>query len=112
MSPFPLSQREKKHRFYHTIFCDFSLLDAKKGKAHQPRTDAYYSCENAMTTTRRTSANDAVVALEKSLEKTPPLGRKKQKKGEDKENVIDYSNGVVMGASNDDDVDAKSATEL
>ena len=33
------------------------------------------------------------------------------KKGEDKENVNDYSNGVVMGASNDD-VDAKSATEL
>ena len=39
-----------------------------------------------MTTTTTTSANDAVIALEKSLEKTPPLGRKKQKKGEDKEN--------------------------
>ena len=63
------------------------------------------------TTTKTTSANDAVIALEKSLEKTPPLGRKKQKKGEDKENVNDYSDGVVMGAS-DDDVDAKSATEL
>ena len=109
MSPFPLSQREKKHRFYHTFFVTFTFWTQKQSA---PTPDAYYSCENAMTTTKTTSANDAVIALEKSLEKTPPLGRKKQKKGEDKENVIDYSNGVVMGASNDDDVDAKSATEL
>ena len=54
--------------------------------------------------TMTTTANDAVATLEKSLEKTPPVGRKKQK--------IDYSNGNVSTGASNDDVDAKNATEL